>query len=128
LGNGKFATALGDVHISNDPIIGQGANTASQSAWTLGHMILSDNIYDEAFCRDAEAEMWAYAGPVTSWSNAFLMPPPDHVGALMGAASQNQALADAFANNFNEPVKQWEILSSPENTMAFIQQFEMLPA
>lgn len=128
LGNGKFAIALGDVHISNDPIIGQGANTASQSAWTLGHMILSDNIYDEAFCRDAETEMWAYAGPVTSWSNAFLMPPPDHVGALMGAATQNQALADAFANNFNEPVKQWEILSSPDNTMAFIQQFEMLPA
>jgi hypothetical protein len=130
LGNGKFAMAVGDVHVTNDPIVGQGANTASQSAWTLGQMILADNVYDAAFCKDAEAEMWAYTGPVTQWANAFLLPPPDHALALLGAAAQNQALADAFMDNFNEPVTQWEILSSPENTMAFIRQFtpEMQPA
>lgn len=129
LDNGKFAIALGDVHVSNDPIVGQGANTASQSAWTLGHMILDHAaLFDEAFCQDAEAEMWAYAGAVTQWSNAFLMPPPDHVQILMGAATGNQALANAFADNFNDPVRQWEMLSSPDNTMAFIGQYEMQPA
>lgn len=35
LGNGKFALALGDVHVVNDPILGQGANAASKCAWVL---------------------------------------------------------------------------------------------
>ncbi|MBC8170867.1 MAG: monooxygenase [Anaerolineae bacterium] len=122
LSNGKFAVAMGDVHVSNDPIVGQGANNASTAAWTLGDLILNETSYDETFCANAEAKMWAYTESVTNWSNAFLMPPPDHVLNLLGAASQNQALANAFANNFNYPVRQWEVLSSPDNTMAFIQQ------
>lgn len=123
LGNGKFAVAVGDVHVSNDPIVGQGANAASTAAWTLGHLIVDAANFDEAFCADAEAKMWAYTEGVTNWSNAFLMPPPEHVLNLMGACSQNQALANAFSNNFSNPVRQWEILSSPEKTMAFIQQY-----
>ncbi|HEX2620782.1 MAG TPA: styrene monooxygenase/indole monooxygenase family protein [Phototrophicaceae bacterium] len=123
LGNGKFAIALGDVHVSNDPIVGQGANTASQAAWTLGEMLLESSVYGEAFCQSAEAQVWMYTEKVTLWSNAFLMPPPDHALALLGAATQNQAVADAFTNNFNDPVRQWEVLSSPDNTMAFIQHY-----
>jgi hypothetical protein len=30
--------------------------------------------------------MWAYAESVTRFSNALLVPPPDQVGELLGAA------------------------------------------
>ena len=39
LGNGRCVVALGDAHVVNDPIIGQGANTAVHAAWTLGAAI-----------------------------------------------------------------------------------------
>src|ERR1041384_523231 len=40
LENGRFAMAIGDVHVVNDPLIAQGGNTASHSAWALGQAIL----------------------------------------------------------------------------------------
>ena len=42
LGNGKFALAVGDMHLQNDPLLGQGANTASKCAWILGEALLAD--------------------------------------------------------------------------------------
>ena len=36
LGDGKFAIAAGDVHCTFDPMLGQGANLASYSAFILG--------------------------------------------------------------------------------------------
>ena len=35
LDNGRFAIAIGDVHVLNDPLIAQGGNTASHAAWAL---------------------------------------------------------------------------------------------
>ena len=42
LDSGRFAIAIGDVHVLNDPLIAQGGNTASHSAWALGQAILDD--------------------------------------------------------------------------------------
>lgn len=38
LRSGKYALAIGDVRIINDPITGQGANTASRTAWMVGEV------------------------------------------------------------------------------------------
>ncbi len=40
LSNGKYALAMGDVHTLVDPLMGQGANSASYSAWTVGEAIM----------------------------------------------------------------------------------------
>src|SRR6185369_9886549 len=66
LGNGKYALALGDVRAINDPILGQGANSASRTAWMLGEAIRDGENYDEAFCRRIEQQIWAYAGPIAA--------------------------------------------------------------
>jgi 2-polyprenyl-6-methoxyphenol hydroxylase-like FAD-dependent oxidoreductase len=126
LGGGRFALALGDAHVTNDPVLGQGANAASRAAWALGEALVAHaergGAFDEAFCMDVEAQQWDILRPVTEWTNAFLMPPPPHALEYLAAASKNKAVADAFADNFDDPKRQWEIFSSPEKTSAFIAE------
>jgi 2-polyprenyl-6-methoxyphenol hydroxylase-like FAD-dependent oxidoreductase len=132
LRGGRFALAIGDAFIAHDPLAGQGANAASRTAWTLGEIITEHARaglrFDEAFCVAAEARLWAQERPVTEWCNAFLQPPPPHMIGLLVAASQDQAIANAFADNFNEPEKQWSVISSPVATAAFLDGFRAAPA
>jgi 2-polyprenyl-6-methoxyphenol hydroxylase-like FAD-dependent oxidoreductase len=123
LANGKFALAIGDAHITNDPITGQGANTASRVALMLSEQIRSQPVFDETFCRQVEQQIRAYAKPVANWSNAMLQPPQQHMIDLMVAAAQNQTVANAFANFFERPVAAWDAMSSPEGAAAFLQQY-----
>ncbi|WP_433930003.1 hypothetical protein AB3662_39560 [Sorangium cellulosum] len=124
LGGGRFALALGDLHITHDPITGQGANMATLAAWLAAERIAghaaAGAAFDEAFCADLDERLWEALRPATEWTNAFLQPPPDHAVALLAAASHSQPLADAFATNFSYPDRQWAILSSPEATARFI--------
>lgn len=123
LSSGRFALALGDAHILNDPILGQGANTASKAAWLLGEAIAAGGSFDEAFCRNFEERVWAYAGPVTAWNNAMLQPPPPHMVEFMVAASMHPAIGDIFANFLNSPVSGWETFSSPERTASLLRSY-----
>jgi 2-polyprenyl-6-methoxyphenol hydroxylase-like FAD-dependent oxidoreductase len=123
LTEGKYCVAVGDAWVVNDPVTGQGANLGSHSAFVLAEEILAGPPYDEAFCRKAEARMWEFARPVTEWTNAFLQPPPPHALAVLGAASQDQRVADAFVNNFNDPVAQWAALGTPEGAAAWLAGF-----
>ncbi len=127
LRGGRFALAVGDAHITHDPLAGQGANAASRAAFSLGEILTAHaragGRFDEAFCAAAEARLWSQERPVTEWCNAFLQPPPPHLISVLAAASQNQAIANAFADNFNEPEAQWAVLSSPGATAAFLAGF-----
>jgi 2-polyprenyl-6-methoxyphenol hydroxylase-like FAD-dependent oxidoreductase len=124
LAEGRFAMALGDAHVAFDPITGQGANAASRAAWLMGELVTeharAGMRFDEAFCRRAEQQLWNSARAACEWTNAALQPPPPHVIGLFLAAAQNQAIADAFTNNFLYPDRQWGVLRSPEATAAFI--------
>jgi 2-polyprenyl-6-methoxyphenol hydroxylase-like FAD-dependent oxidoreductase len=123
LGNGKFALALGDAHVVNDPILGQGANAASYAAWTLGKAIVEDIAFDEWFCHGVEQRLWEYLRDVTEWTNFMLQPPPPHVLGLLAAAARDQAVADAFVNNFNAPRRGWEMVATPEGAASFLCTF-----
>jgi hypothetical protein len=123
LGNGKYALAVGDAHVLNDPITGQGANTASRVAWMVGEAICNGTTYDEGFCQWMEQRIFAYAGPVAKWSNAMLQPPQQHMIEMMVAAAHLQPVADAFVGFFEKPVLAWEVFSSQEATTAFLQQY-----
>jgi hypothetical protein len=122
LAGGTFAIALGDAHTLIDPLIGQGANTASHSAWVLGEAIRDAQQYDQLFCERVEQRICDYAIPVFEYSNARLLPPPPHMAKLLVTAAQNQALANVFVNGLNHPDRLWEIVSSPERTAALIEQ------
>jgi hypothetical protein len=122
LGNGKFAIALGDIHMLQDPIIAQGANTASRCAWLLGEVLLEDSAVDEAFCHHTEQRLWEAGRAPTEWTNLALQPPPPHVMELFTAAVTNKALADELVDNFNAPELNLQIFSSPEGAAAFLKK------
>jgi len=123
LGSDTWALALGDAHLINDPITGQGANTASKMAWMLGEAIRDGATFDEAFCKRMEQIAWDYAAPIVAWSNTMVQPPAPHQVELLVAAAQHQPVADTFANFFEYPHRAWEILSRPEHTTDFLRQY-----
>ena len=119
LGSGTFALAMGDAHCVVDPVNGQGANSASYSAWVIGHTILEDMALDEQFCRRVARDRQAFVYGVSDWTNMILNPEPHVVGLLM-AMAQSKSLCDAYTQNFNHPDRQWEAVATPERTAAFI--------
>ena len=121
LGTGRFAVAVGDAWITNDPITGQGANLGSQCAWLLGRAVAAGGPYDEGFCQRVEAAMWEYAEPVTMWTNAFLGPPPPHVFGLLGAAASDPRVAAAFIDLFSDPPAMWRTVSSPDGVRRAVE-------
>ena len=122
LDDGTCAIAVGDAHVVVDPLVGQGANSASFSTWTLGEAILEDGPLDEAFCRRVDERRLPFVLGAYDWTN-FMTAPEPHLFALVGAMSQSSALADDFTNNFNHPDRQWQHLSSPEATEAYVGRF-----
>ncbi|HEY5429030.1 MAG TPA: styrene monooxygenase/indole monooxygenase family protein [Solirubrobacteraceae bacterium] len=119
LDSGTFALAMGDAHCVVDPVNGQGANSASYSAFVIGQAILDDLALDEQFCRRVARERQAFVHGVSDWTNMTLNPEPHMVGLLM-AMAENKSLCDAFTNNFNRPDRQWDSVATPERTAAFI--------
>ena len=104
-GSGKVVVAIGDAWITNDPITGQGANLGSYCAWTAADYIAAGGPYDAGFATRLEAAMWAYAGPVTEFTNAFLQPPPPHVIDLMCAAAAHQRVRGSLREPLQRPAR-----------------------
>jgi 2-polyprenyl-6-methoxyphenol hydroxylase-like FAD-dependent oxidoreductase len=122
LANGKYVLAIGDVHILNDPLLAQGANLASRCAWVLGAALIEEQEFDEAFCRELERHLWEAGRAPTLWTNLMLKPPEPHVLRLLGAAAQNQAIADELTDNFSVPENNWEIFGSAAGAERFLKR------
>ncbi|ARX86403.1 MULTISPECIES: styrene monooxygenase/indole monooxygenase family protein [Streptomyces] len=105
LPGGGLVLGVADVVVANDPITGQGSNSASKCAASYLSSIVShgDGVFDEAWMQGAFDRYWATAQHVTKWTNAMLGQPPEHVLNLLGAAGDLQPVADRFANGFNDP-------------------------
>jgi hypothetical protein len=114
LPNGRIAIALGDAH------------SASYSAWELGTVIGEDLNFDERFAQKVAARRANRVRAISDWTNLMIaLPPPPHLLQLLGAMSQNPAVADEFTDNFNRPERQWDILATPERTSAFLARHGM---
>jgi len=124
LGYGKFAMAVGDVHLLHDPIIAQGANNASRCAWILGEALNEASLLNEEFCSDTEQLLWEAGRASMEWTNATLKPAPPHAIELFVAATRNKQVADELTNNFGTPEKNWEIFGSPEGAAQFLARHQ----
>ena len=69
LPNGRVVIALGDAHSVVDPVVGQGANSASDSAWELGTVIGEDPNFDERFARKVAARRANRVQAISDWTN-----------------------------------------------------------
>jgi Styrene monooxygenase A putative substrate binding domain/NADP oxidoreductase coenzyme F420-dependent len=105
LSSGRLALGMGDVVATNDPITGQGSNTAAKAATIYLKRILErrDKPFDAAWMQQTFDTFWDYAQWVVKWTNSLLVPPEPQILQLMGAASQIPPLASRIANGFNNP-------------------------
>ena len=122
LGGGKYAIALGDVHVTMDPLLAQGANVGSYSALALADAIVEADAFDMTFCREVERSRAARVLGAARWTNAFLAPPGEARIELIVAMSQNRRLAAQYFDNFNQPERQWERVGSAERIRAWLRE------
>jgi len=114
LGGGKYAIALGDVHVTVDPLMAQGANLGSYSAFVLADAIAETDLFDMTFCREVERCRSARLLGASHWTNTSLQPPDEARADLMVAMSRDQKMADEYLDNFNCPERQWQRIGSVE--------------
>jgi hypothetical protein len=119
---GKFAVAVGDVHVTVDPVNGQGANIASWSAFKLGEEIVNAPVLDRRFIERADMARRDRCLAAQRWTNLMMGPPSEEIQMLLGAMSQNKALCDEFTENFNWPERQWDNLGSPARIRAWLER------
>ena len=120
--DGKCAIALGDVHAIVDPMMGQGANVASYAAFVLGEEIVAADACDARLCEKIDLKRQDRVLAASRWTNVMLQPPTEALGMLIGAMSQNPALANEFTENFNYPDRQWDRISTPQRIQAWIER------
>lgn len=96
---------MADVVVANDPITGQGSNSASKCAASYLTSILErgEEPFDEAWMQRTFETYWESAQHTTIWTNAMLAPPPEHVMNLLGAAGTFPEIAHRFVNGFADP-------------------------
>ncbi len=125
LPGGGLVLGVADVVVANDPITGQGSNSAAKCAASYLSSILmhGDNPFDEAWMKATFDKYWFTTGkPVTQWTNAMLGVPPEHVLNLIGAAGQLQPVANRFANGFDNPADFDAYFYDPEDTADYLAE------
>ena len=123
LDNGRWALAVGDVHTVNDPLLGQGANSASATAFIVADAIVEDSFdFDEAWCKRLADRMWERAGAAVGFTNTLLaVPPPPQVVEVLATASQSQPMAETVGEFFGDPKLAWNVLATPTRTRSAIK-------
>jgi flavin-dependent dehydrogenase len=122
LPSGGLALGVADVVVTNDPVTGQGSNSAAKCAAIYLQAILEqgDRPFDRAFMEAAFDRYWQVARHVTKWTNAMLAPPPEHVLRIIGAAATAQPVADRFANAFDDPADLEKWFFEPDAAHAYL--------
>lgn len=121
LANGKFLLALGDVHMTVDPIQAQGANSAAYSAKIVADSIRDDKVFDERFMQKVARRRAERLEASNDWVNTMIqLPPAPQIPELFSAMVHNPELADRFTENFNYPIRQIDLLATPARVSAAI--------
>jgi hypothetical protein len=125
LPGGGSVLGMADVVVANDPITGQGSNNAARCAAIYldaidSHAQHEDATFDDAWKQRTFDRYWDYAKYVTEWTNAMLMPPPEHVLNLLGAAGQFPQIASRFVNGFTDPKDFQDWFLDPEKAQQYL--------
>ena len=110
LPSGKVVMALGDTAVTYDPIVAQGANSASKMASTVLQAILErgeksfdadwmNAVFNAHWERDAQ---YAYA-----FTSAILEPITPAAAHILSAGSKSSVIAGEFFSHFNDPHGYW---------------------
>ena len=124
LPSGGLVLGMADVVVANDPITGQGSNTASKCAASYADSIVArgDQPFDQDWMTETFETFWEYAQHTTNWTNALLRPPPEHVLTLFRAAAEIPAIRTRFVNGFDDPTDYASWFLDPELAEAYLNE------
>ncbi|MFE7674207.1 styrene monooxygenase/indole monooxygenase family protein [Streptomyces albidoflavus] len=124
LPSGGLVLGVADVVVANDPVTGQGSNSASKCAASYLSSILGhgDRPFDEEWMQATFDGYWNTAQHVVKWTNAMLGVPPEHVLKLIGSGMRYQQVANRFANGFDNPADFDNFFFDPEKTEAYLAE------
>ncbi|AQA14037.1 styrene monooxygenase/indole monooxygenase family protein [Streptomyces malaysiensis] len=124
LPGGGLVLGVADVVVANDPITGQGSNSAAKCAATYLASIVEhgDRPFDEEWMRTTFDRYWQSARHVTRWTNTMLAPPPEHIVNLLAAGTTFPAVAHRIANGFDDPSDFEHFFYEPEKTAAYLDE------
>jgi hypothetical protein len=124
LPGGGIALGMADVVVLNDPITGQGSNTAAKcsAAYLAAILGRGDQPYDQQWMTTTFENFWTTtARAATDWTNAMLQPLPEHVQMLLGTAAGNPAVARRFANGFSDPTDYDNWFMNPQAAQNYLE-------
>lgn len=122
LPNGRYLLALGDVHMTVDPVQAQGANSATYSAKVVADAIREDRVFDERFMRKVARRRAERLEASTDWVNTIIqLPPAPQIPHLFSEMVHNPELANRFTENFNYPIRQIDLLGTPDRVAAAVE-------
>lgn len=105
LPSGRHVFGMADAVVVNDPITGQGANSAAKCCEIYLDAILQrgDAPFSADWMSNTFERYWDYARYVVQWTNTMLLPPPPHILKVLAAAGERASLASSIANAFDDP-------------------------
>lgn len=105
LPSGRAVFGMADAVVVNDPITGQGSNSAAKCASIYLDAILTHEAapFGEDWMQATFERYWSYAQHVVRWTNSLLTPPASHLLDLLGAAGTSPSLATRIVNGFDDP-------------------------
>jgi hypothetical protein len=111
-----------DAVVLNDPLTGQGSNSAAKAARIYLKRILDNGAkpFDAVWMQQTFDQYWQYAQFVTGWSNAFLQPLPPHAINILVAAQSEPKVGKAYVNGFNDPRTYFPWLVDPAEAEKFL--------
>lgn len=122
LDDGTYAIALGDAHVTIDPVCGLGANAASSAAFALGETILEGLPFDDELCRVVDERRLPRILGSFDFTNFMLKPEP-YLFDVVGAMSATPVIANDFTEGFTEAERQWRNMSSAGSAAAYLGTF-----
>jgi hypothetical protein len=130
LPSGRTVMGMGDAVLLNDPITGQGSNNAAKFAQTVQRAIEAHGAapFDATFMQATFEDFWRYGSHVVNWTNAMLMPPPDHAMAVLGVCQGHPEAARRFVNGFDDPRDYAEFFMAPDKAGAYVASLEPVAA
>jgi len=116
LPSGAIVLGMADTVCLNDPITGQGSNSASKSAAVYLDAILirDSDPFDEDWMQQTFDTYWDDARLVTQWTNSLLLPPTENMQKLLAAAQTRPKLASRISNAFSDPTEYFPWWEDPK--------------
>ncbi len=124
LPSGRPVLGMADAVVLNDPITGQGSNNAARCADIYLKSILENDqtVAGREWMQQTFDRYWSgYARWATEWTNLLLHPQP-HVIKILESAGRLREVAEAVANDFDDPREYFPWFMDAHEADVFLQQ------